>query len=58
MLVILDFLELDIWWYSDCPVDTTAERATITDAKHYKEGRTVSMSFSFHTYWFFVLTVL
>ena len=43
MLVILDFLELDIWWYSDCLVDTTAERATIRDAKHYKEGRTVSM---------------
>ena len=45
MLVILDFLELDIWWYSDCPVDTTAKRATIRDAEHYKEGRTVSMSF-------------
>ena len=58
MLVILDFLELDTVGYSDCQVNATAKRATIRVAKHYKEGRTVSMSFSFHTYWFFVLTVV
>ena len=29
MLVILDFLELDMVSYSDCPVDTTAKRETI-----------------------------
>ena len=45
MLVILDFLELDIVGYSDCQVNTMAKRATIRDAEHYKEGRTVSMSF-------------
>ena len=45
MLVMLDFLELDMVGYSDCPVDTTAKKATIRDAEHYKEGRTVSMSF-------------
>jgi len=58
MLVILDFLELDIAGYSDCQVNTTAKRATIRVAEHHKEGRTVSMSFSFHTFCFFVLAVL